>query len=85
VPVAGGHVSESFGARQPGVGDGRAALTQGAADLVEGFNAVAGMRLELGEAADLVGGEQGIARGLGRVDGGTVAGAGGAVVAHVPG
>ncbi|MFH9861329.1 hypothetical protein [Streptomyces sp. NPDC017202] len=49
------------------------------------MDAVAGVRLELGEAADLVGGQQPIPRGSGRVDGGSVPGAGGTVVAHVPG
>src|SRR5690606_7818128 len=85
---AGGGMAEGLDAGQPGVGDGWAAAAQraaGTAGQVEGLDAVAGVRLERREAADLVRGEQRVTRGPGGVDGGSVAGAGGAVVAHVPG
>src|SRR5690606_32190480 len=75
-PVAGGGMAEGLDAGQPGVGDGWAAAAQraaGTAGQVEGLDAVAGVRLERREAADLVRGEQRVTRGPGGVDGGSVA------------
>ncbi|WP_243762188.1 hypothetical protein [Streptomyces sp. Tu 3180] len=48
-------MAERLDTGQPRVGDGRGTLTQraaGTAGRMEGFGAVAGVRLELGEAAD---------------------------------